>query len=302
MPSRRRRPCRPCRRTRRSAPTHMTSRMTPKTIRPITSKTATTRSRSRSARNEIAAAVRMPSTRMRRISFSTNGSTNEPGSRLSVMKPTRPPSWRRRPRRSDSSASARAASSGWPLKPLPGATMLPTSRPSAERDDRHAEEVDERAHGEAAGAREVADRGDPDHDRDEDHRAGDRLDDLDERLREPLRLARPSPARRGRRGCPPRSRSAPRTRAACRACGADDPPRRQRPATSSPVPLALRTTPVTRLLPGRAWHDAPTVTAARRRPVERLSAAQARRIALAAQGFADPRPRRRARPAGRCGG
>ena len=45
---------------------------------------------------------------------------------------------------------------------------------------------------------------------------------------------------------------------------------------------------VTRLLPARAWHDAPTMPSARR-PVERLSAAQARRIALAAQGFADRR-------------
>ena len=108
---------------------HITIRITPKTIRPITSKTATTRSRSLSARNEIADAVMMPSTRMRRISFSTNGSTNEPGSRLSVMKPTSPPSV---PPASpiDSFASARAAASGWPLKPLPGATRLPTIRPS----------------------------------------------------------------------------------------------------------------------------------------------------------------------------
>jgi uncharacterized protein len=45
---------------------------------------------------------------------------------------------------------------------------------------------------------------------------------------------------------------------------------------------------VTHLLPGAAWHDARRMPSPRK-PVERLSAAQARRIALAAQGFADPR-------------
>ena len=46
------------------------------------------------------------------------------------MKPTSPPSV---PPASpiDSLASARAAASGCPLKPLPGATRLPTIRPSA---------------------------------------------------------------------------------------------------------------------------------------------------------------------------
>ena len=116
--------------------------------------------------------------------------------------------------------------------------MLPTIRPSAERDDRHREEVDERLAREPAGLREAADRRDADHDRDEDHRPGDRLDDLDERLGQPLGLLRGCPAPRGRRRCPPRSRSAPRTTAACRACGADGPPRRQQPATSSLTPFA----------------------------------------------------------------
>ena len=109
--------------------THITSRMTPKTIRPIVSKTATTFLRSSSARNEIAAAVRMPSTRMRRISLSTNGCTKDPGRRLSVMNGTRPCSPPASP--IDSFASARAAASGWPSKPPPGATRLPTIRPSA---------------------------------------------------------------------------------------------------------------------------------------------------------------------------
>ena len=58
---------------------------------------------------------------------------------------------------------------------------------------RHREEVGERAQREPAGAREVAQRRDADDDRDEDHRSGDRLDQLDERLREPFRLRRRSP-------------------------------------------------------------------------------------------------------------
>ncbi len=106
---------------------HMTRRITSNTIRATVSNTATTRLRSSSARNEIAAAVRMPSTRMRRISFSTNGWTNEPGSRWSVMKLTTP--WSPPASPIDSLASAWAAASGCPLKPEPGATRLPTSRP-----------------------------------------------------------------------------------------------------------------------------------------------------------------------------
>ena len=65
---------------------------------------------------------------MRRISFSTNGDTNESGSTLSVMNGTRPCS----PASPiSSSASARAASSGCPSNPLPGAIRLPTISPSA---------------------------------------------------------------------------------------------------------------------------------------------------------------------------
>ena len=111
-----------------SGAAHMTIRMTPKTIRLITSNTATTRLRSLSARNEIAAAVMMPSTRMRRISFSTNGWTNEFGSTSSVMNGTIPCS----PASPISAfASACAAASGEPSKPLPGAIRLPTRSPSA---------------------------------------------------------------------------------------------------------------------------------------------------------------------------
>ena len=59
-----------------------------------------------------------------------------------------------------------------------------------QRDHRHREEVGQRAQREPARAREVAERGDADHDREEDHRAGDGLDQLDEGVGEPLGLLR----------------------------------------------------------------------------------------------------------------
>ena len=73
-----------------SGASHMISRITPKTIRDITSKTLTIALRWRSASIEIDAATRIARTRTRRISFSTNGETKLVGSRSSVMKPTSP--------------------------------------------------------------------------------------------------------------------------------------------------------------------------------------------------------------------
>ena len=84
----------------------------------------------------------------------------------------------------------RPARRGRASKPAPGLIRLPASRPSVERDDRRDEEVAERPQREAAGPRHVAERGDADDDGDEDHRRGDRLDELQERVREPLRLRR----------------------------------------------------------------------------------------------------------------
>ena len=85
----------------------------------------------RSASIETAAATRIARTRIRRISFSTNGATklvgqevlrdeaDEAAPRFSPASPI------------DSLASARASSLGSPSKPLPGAKTLAASRPSA---------------------------------------------------------------------------------------------------------------------------------------------------------------------------
>ena len=112
-----------------SGATHMISRITPKTTFEATSKTLTICMRCLSASIEIAAATRIASTRMRRISFSTNGWTKLVGSRSSVMKPTRPPSSLAPASSIDSCALARAESLGSPSKPEPGAKMFAASRP-----------------------------------------------------------------------------------------------------------------------------------------------------------------------------
>ena len=131
-----------------SGAAHMTIRMTPKMIRLITSNTATTRLRSLSARNEIAAAVMMPSTRMRRISFSTNGWTNEFGSTSSVMNGTIPCS----PASPISAfASACAARVRRAVEAAAGGDQVADQEPERERHDRHPEEVEERLAGEPAG-------------------------------------------------------------------------------------------------------------------------------------------------------
>ena len=172
-----------------SGATHMISRITPKTTFEATSKTLRIALRWRSASIEIDAATRIASTRMRRISFSTNGETKLVGSRSSVMKPTRPGAVS--PASAiDSLAASRADAVGSPSKPEPGREDVGRDQAERERDDRHREEVGERAQREPARAREVAERGDADHDRDEDHRAGDRLDQLDEGVGQPFRLLR----------------------------------------------------------------------------------------------------------------
>ena len=112
-----------------SGANHMISRITPKITRPARSKPPTTRLRRSSARKEIAAAVRIASTSTRRISFSTNGPTRLSGSRLSVMNETRP--WSPPASPIDSLALAWPSAVGWPSKPEPGWTRLPTIRPSA---------------------------------------------------------------------------------------------------------------------------------------------------------------------------
>ena len=68
-----------------------------------------------------------------------------------------------------------------------------------ERDDGHREEVAERAQREPARARHVAERRDADHDGHEDDGTGDGLDQLNERLGQPLGLQRRVLARPARR-------------------------------------------------------------------------------------------------------
>ena len=74
--------------------------------------------------------------------------------------------------------------------PSPGWTRLPAISPSVSASTVAIEEVAERAQRQTTGAGHVAQRGDADHDRDEDDRRGDRLDELQERVREPLRVGR----------------------------------------------------------------------------------------------------------------
>ena len=113
-----------------SGATHMIRRIMPKMTREAASKTPTIALRWRSASIEIAAATRIASTRMRRISFSTNGETKLVGSRSSVMKPTRPGAVS--PASAiDFSAAFWADALGSPSKPEPGAKTLAATRPSA---------------------------------------------------------------------------------------------------------------------------------------------------------------------------
>ena len=88
----------------------------------------------------------------------------------------------------DSLAASRADALGWPSKPEPGREDVGRDQAQRERDHRHREEVGQRAQREPARAREVAERGDADHDGEEDHRAGDGLDHLDEGVGEPFGL------------------------------------------------------------------------------------------------------------------
>ena len=73
-----------------SGAAHMMRRMTPKMIRESVSNTRTTARRSRSARNETAAATSSAMISTRRISLLTNGPAIESGNRSPVMNPTRP--------------------------------------------------------------------------------------------------------------------------------------------------------------------------------------------------------------------
>jgi hypothetical protein len=71
-----------------------------------------------------------------------------------------------------------------------GLDQVAREQAEAERDHRRDEEVAERASRQAARLRHVPQRRDADDDRQEDHRRGDRLDELQEGVGEPLRLLR----------------------------------------------------------------------------------------------------------------
>ena len=73
-----------------SGAAHMMIRMIAEDHATAVSKPPTMRLRRSSARNEIDAAVTIASTRICRISFSTNGPRKLSGSRWPVMKPTKP--------------------------------------------------------------------------------------------------------------------------------------------------------------------------------------------------------------------
>ena len=145
-----------------------------------------------SARNEIAAAVRIAEHEdAQDLVLDERLQTKLVGSRSSVMKRDEP-GCRRRPRRSTPWRLAAPSRRLRRRSRCRAAIEVADEQAERERDDRHREEVDERAQREPAGAREVAERRDADHDGDEDHRAGDGLDELDERVGEPLAPSRPA--------------------------------------------------------------------------------------------------------------
>jgi hypothetical protein len=112
-----------------SGAAHMIMRMTANRIFEMTSNTASTCSRWRRASTEMPAATRIAMISTRRISLSTNGCTNEVGSRSSVMNPVRPV-----PAPAASAIFSFAASVPEAVaaasKPDPGLIRLPASRPS----------------------------------------------------------------------------------------------------------------------------------------------------------------------------
>ena len=186
-----------------SGAAHMISRMTPKTIREATSKTPTIALRwplgeHRDRRPRRGSPARgCAGSRSRRTARRSSS-----GSRSSVMKPTRPGRGVARLGDRLLGRLARAPRVGSAVEAAARREEVGRDQAERERDDRHREEVGERAQREPAGAREVAERRDADDDRDEDHRPGDRLDQLDEGLGEPFRLRGRSGRDEPERRCP----------------------------------------------------------------------------------------------------